>query len=67
MFTTNTASKGLAMTYVQRREECEKLLKIAREMESFASKVEKFQDDRAFEELETRYKKQLLSIHSLSL
>ena len=67
MYTTNTASKGLPMTYIQRRAECEKLLEIAKKIKSIVTSKTSFQDDPAFETLENEYKEKLLCLRSLSL
>jgi hypothetical protein len=69
MYTTNLASKSLPATYIRRREECEKLLEIARNIESVATSSNNtaFQADQAFEKLEYEYKEKLLFVSSLSL
>lgn len=66
MHTTNTASRGLAATYVRRREECERLAELSRQIERFTTQPS-FQADPAFEALEAAYRQQLQNVLSLSL
>jgi hypothetical protein len=67
MYTTNTASKGLATTYANRREECEDLLNIAKKIEAITARGGSFSDDPIFESLEQDFRGKLLSLLSLSL
>jgi hypothetical protein len=66
MYTTNTATRRLSVTYAQRRRECEKLAEIARRIESLTSEPS-FEDNPAFEKLEGDYRQQLQNVVSLSL
>lgn len=51
MYTSNGATKDLPTTYMSRRQECERLLKITRQMEAVAFGAESFSDDPRFVEL----------------
>ncbi len=68
MYTTNMASRGLPMTYSQRRQECDKLASIAQRMEEIATKSNSaFLDNPTFQKLEALFKEQFFRVHTLAL
>jgi hypothetical protein len=66
MHTTNTATPGIPATYVQRRQECEKLTELAQKLELIANRSGSFLDDPEFQALSAAYQIQLREVHSLS-
>jgi hypothetical protein len=62
---TNLASSSLPVTYVRMRVECEKLLKIARQIESIALFKSNFNDDTDFMALKDEFAKVLQEVMPL--
>lgn len=67
MFTTNMASHYLPTTYVQRRSEVEKLLKVSRQIEQLALNDPAFEDHPDFQRLQVEYDSQLRNVLSLTV
>lgn len=66
MYTTNTATKAIPMTYMDRERESDRLSKLTREQAKIASdNPEGFLDDPRFVELEKAYDATVLSLVSL--
>jgi hypothetical protein len=65
MYTTNTASAGLAGTYQVLRRELEGILEIARKLEKKALDNPKFLHDPEFQALKGKCREQLISISGL--
>lgn len=66
MYQTNCATKTIAMTYMDRQRESERLVKITREMAEIAlDKPEGFSDDPRFTELDKAYEATVLNLLSL--
>ncbi|MGA2637241.1 hypothetical protein [Methylocella sp.] len=64
VMTTNTASASMPATYVKQREKCEKLLKLAKELEQFArARPDNFLDDRQFRTLLAEFHEQYKAVH----
>jgi len=66
MHTTNTASRGTSNTYSQIRTECEKLLRIAKEMEQIALADNGFPGNSKFSNLAVAFHSHLTDISGLS-
>lgn len=66
MRTTNAASRSLPATYVTRREECEKLLRVARHLEQLALNNPDFSNSAEFKSLQADYGAQLRNVLSIS-
>jgi hypothetical protein len=66
MYTTNTATKAIPMTYSDRRRESDRLSKITREMDKIAfDNPEGFLDDPRFRELDDAYMATVQNLASL--
>jgi hypothetical protein len=59
---TNLASSSLPVTYVRMRVECEKLLKIAKQIESIALSKSNFNDDTDFMGLKDEFARVLQEV-----
>jgi hypothetical protein len=66
MYTTNTATRAIPMTYMDRKRESDRLSKITEEMEKIAfDNPEGFSDDPQFAELDRAYEATVLNLLSL--
>ncbi len=66
MYTTNTATKAIPMTYMDRKRESERLSKITEEMDKMAfGNPEGFLDDPRFRELDDAYRITVQNLASL--
>lgn len=67
MYTTNTASAGMASTYQTLADECRRLAEIAADLARFAAEHPNFQEALEFAELKTALRDKLIAAHSLAI
>jgi hypothetical protein len=66
MITTNMSSRGDPTTYTRLREECERLLEIAKAIEAFTRTQRPFDDDDEFVRLLDEFKRIRAEVLSIS-
>jgi hypothetical protein len=66
MITTNAASASDPSTYTSLREECEKLLQIAKKLEDKArANRDAFSEDQEFLQMKKEFQSRYISVHSI--